>query len=176
MTKIHGKLFCYIYHVLQANLKTIAQLKPCELLFTRQTAVLRSSLVAPSLRKRVRIPQWARIFHFVILARLAFLTALGSPCKVNQPWHTRSQYHVLDIGSKEKNMAFVGTLFSRRCWIFKNWMLILVLLCENEHQRWDASRYIKARSEAQRFYVYRDAYHLWRSFSHNRTKIKIQNL
>ena len=31
---------------------------------------------------------------------------------------------------------------------FKNWMLILVLLCENERQRWDASRYIKARSEA----------------------------
>ena len=38
----------------------------------------------------------------------------------------------------------------------KNWMLILVLLCENERQRWDASRYIKARSEAQRFYVYRN--------------------
>ena len=60
--------------------------------------------------------------------------------------------------------------------LFKNWMLILVLLCENERQRWDASRYIKARSEAQRFYVYRDASHLWRSFSHNRTKINIQNL
>ena len=59
---------------------------------------------------------------------------------------------------------------------FKNWMLILVLLCENERQRWDASRYIKARSEAQRFYVYREASHLWRSFSHNRTKINIQNL
>ena len=59
---------------------------------------------------------------------------------------------------------------------FKNWMLILVLLCENECQRWDASRYIKARSEAQRFYVYRDASHLWHSFSHNRTKINIQNL
>ena len=27
---------------------------------------------------------------------------------------------------------------------FKNWMLILVLLCENELQRWDTSRYIKA--------------------------------
>ena len=39
-------------------------------------------------------------------------------------------------------------------------MLIFVLLCENERQRWDASRYIKARSEAQRFYVYRDASHL----------------
>ena len=39
---------------------------------------------------------------------------------------------------------------------FKNWMLIFVLLCENERQRWDATRYIKARSEAQRFYVYRD--------------------
>ena len=36
-------------------------------------------------------------------------------------------------------------------------MLILVLSCENERQRWDASRYIKAHSEAQRFYVYRDA-------------------
>ena len=59
---------------------------------------------------------------------------------------------------------------------FKNWMLILVLLCENECQRWDASRCIKARSEAQRFYVYRDASHLWHSFSHNRTKINIQNL
>ena len=57
-------------------------------------------------------------------------------------------------------------------------MLILVLLCENERQRWDASRYIKARSEAQRFYAYRDASHLWRSFSHNnnRPKINIQNL
>ena len=30
--------------------------------------------------------------------------------------------------------------------LLKNWMLILVLLCENECQRWDASRYIKARS------------------------------
>ena len=59
---------------------------------------------------------------------------------------------------------------------FKNWMLIFVLLCENEHQRWDASRYIKARSEAKRFYVYRDASHLWRSFLHNRTKLNIQNL
>ena len=29
---------------------------------------------------------------------------------------------------------------------FKKWMLILVLLCENERQRWDAPRYIKARS------------------------------
>ena len=55
-------------------------------------------------------------------------------------------------------------------------MLILVLLCENERQRWDASRYIKARSEAQRFYVYHDASHLRRSFSHNRTNINIQNL
>ena len=36
-------------------------------------------------------------------------------------------------------------------------MLSLVLLCENERRRRDASRYIKARSEAQRFYVYRDA-------------------
>ena len=60
--------------------------------------------------------------------------------------------------------------------LFKNWMLILVLLCENERQRWDVSRYIKMRSEVQRFYVYRDASHLWRSFSHNRTKIYIQNL
>ena len=42
--------------------------------------------------------------------------------------------------------------------IFKNWMLILVLLCENERQRWDASRYIKARSEAQRFNMKRDFY------------------
>ena len=58
----------------------------------------------------------------------------------------------------------------------KNWMLILVLLCENERQRWDASQYIKACSEAQRFYVYRDTSHLWRSFSHNRTKINIQYL
>ena len=32
------------------------------------------------------------MFHFVILARLAFLTALGSPCKWNQPWHTLNQY------------------------------------------------------------------------------------
>ena len=28
-------------------------------------------------------------------------------------------------------------------------MLILVLLCENERQRWDASRYKKARSANQ---------------------------
>ena len=60
--------------------------------------------------------------------------------------------------------------------IFQNWMLILVLLCKNERQRWDGSRSIKACSEAQCFYVYRDASHLWRSFSHNRTKINIQNL
>ena len=30
--------------------------------------------------------------------------------------------------------------------------------------------------KAQRFYEYRDASHLWRSFSHNRTKINIQFL
>ena len=73
--------------------------------------------------------------------------------------------------------AFV-TIHSFLKWLLssvKNWMLILVLLCENESQRWGASRYIKARSEAQRFYVYRDASHLWRSFSHNRTKINILN-
>ena len=51
-------------------------------------------------------------------------------------------------------------------------LLILVLLWENERQKWDASRHIKARSVAQRFNVYR----LWRSFSHNSTKIYIQNL
>ena len=45
----------------------------------------------------------------------------------------------------------------QRQYSLKNWMLILVLLCENERQRRDASRYIKARSEAQ-------------------TKINIQNL
>ena len=56
--------------------------------------------------------------------------------------------------------------FTNTSGLFKNWMLILVLLCENERQRWDALRYIKASSEAQRFYVYRDASHLWRSFSH----------
>ena len=60
------------------------------------------------------------------------------------------------------------------CAIFKNWMLILVLLWEHERQRWDASRYIKAHSEAKRFYVYRDASYLWSSCSHNRTKINIQ--
>ena len=68
------------------------------------------------------------------------------------------------------------TQISRMIWFLislKNWMLILVLLCENERQRWDASRYIKARyvSEAQRFYVYRYTSHLWSSFSHNRTKL-----
>ena len=52
MTKIHDKLFCYIYHVLQVNFLKVAQLKPGELLFTRQTLVLRSSEVTPSLRKR----------------------------------------------------------------------------------------------------------------------------
>ena len=38
-------------------------------------------------------------------------------------------------------------VFSKRfpAIIFKNWMLILVPLCENERQRWDASRCIKAR-------------------------------
>ena len=34
------------------------------------------------------------------------------------------------------------------CQFVKNWMLILVLICENERQRWDASRYIKARNIA----------------------------
>ena len=33
---------------------------------------------------------------------------------------------------------------AKRSSLFKNWMLILVLLCENERQRWDVSRYIKA--------------------------------
>ena len=47
---------------------------------------------------------------------------------------------------------------------YKFWMLILVFLCENE------------RLFAQRFYVYRDASHLSRSFSHNSTKINIQFL
>ena len=37
----------------------------------------------------------------------------------------------------------------------KNWMLILVLLCENERQRWDASRYIKAKRSAFMYIVTR---------------------
>ena len=41
-------------------------------------------------RSRVRIPLWARILHFVIHAQLAIRTALISPCKWNQPWHTPS--------------------------------------------------------------------------------------
>ena len=65
---------------------------------------------------------------------------------------------------------YTSSLLKREDCRFKNWMFILLLLCENERQRWDESRYIKARSEAQRFYVYRDASHLWRSFSQNRTK------
>ena len=55
-------------------------------------------------------------------------------------------------------------------------MLILVLLCENECQRWDASRYTWKRCASLRAFMYRDASHLWHSFSHNRTKINIQFL
>ena len=33
---------------------------------------------------------WASCFHYVIIARRAFLTAPGGPCKCNQPWHTPS--------------------------------------------------------------------------------------
>ena len=40
---------------------------------------------------------------------------------------------------------YIWTNYNVGLALFKNWMLILVLLCENEHQRWDASRYIKAR-------------------------------
>ena len=40
---------------------------------------------------------------------------------------------------------------SRSLFLIKNWMLILVLLCENECQRWDASRYIKARIPTLRY-------------------------
>ena len=91
---------------------------------------------------------------------------------------------VLPKKSSSKQLAYqwvrIVPLFSRTSFYihtkrnsFKNWMLILVLLCENECQRWDASRYIH---KSARFYVYRDASHLWHSFSHNRTKINIQNL
>ena len=45
----------------------------------------------------------------------------------------------------------ISVIYVPECNSFKNWMLILVLLCENERQRWDASRYITARSEAKRF-------------------------
>ena len=63
-------------------------------------------------RSWVRIPQWEILFHFVILARLAFFTALVSPCKWNKPWYTPSQYHVLDKVSIEKNMAVVCSSIS----------------------------------------------------------------
>ena len=36
----------------------------------------------------------------------------------------------------------------------KNWMLILVLFYENERQRWDASRYIKARTAKRSAFMY----------------------
>ena len=55
--------------------------------------------------------------------------------------------------------------------------LIMVLLREHERQRWDASRIIKVRNEAKRFYVYHDASNLWRTCSHNtKTKINMYNL
>ena len=41
-------------------------------------------------RTRDRIPQWARIFHFEILACFACRTARQCNCKWNQPWHTPS--------------------------------------------------------------------------------------
>ena len=56
----------------------------------------------------------------------------------------------MKFSQSDNNMLLFTILHSKT---LKNWMLILVLLCENERQRWDASRYIKARSEAQRFYV-----------------------
>ena len=103
-----------------------------------------------------------KIHYFQIYLRFAFSQLLR--------WVM--QMKLLECIKEDSNKIFHAFLLTS----FKNWMLILVLLCENERQRWDASRYIKARSEAQRIYVYRDASHLWRSFSHNRTKINIQNL
>ena len=43
----------------------------------------------------VRVPLWARIFHFVILPLFAWLTPQISQYKWNQPWHTPSLYPVL---------------------------------------------------------------------------------
>ena len=60
------------------------EVKPGEPKSNLQTSILVAvvAVVARSLRK---IPgsnhTVARIFHFVILARLAFLSALGGPCK-----------------------------------------------------------------------------------------------
>ena len=67
---------------------------------------LRSSVVAPSLRKRKATGSnptvGKKISLHEIRARLSFLTTVGSPCNWNQPWHTRSQCPVLDLISKEK--------------------------------------------------------------------------
>ena len=52
------------------------------------------------------------------------------------------------LRQRENNPQFSGTYKYRNVGNYKFWMLILVLWCENERQRWDASRYIKARSEA----------------------------
>ena len=59
----------------------------------------------------------------------------------------------LDCDLYTKNNPFYS-LFSLGAFVFRKlFFKSLVLLCENERQRWDVSRYIKARSEAQRFYV-----------------------
>ena len=71
------------------------------------------------------------------------------------------------LRQRENNPQFSGTYKYRNVGNYKFWMLILVLLCEHERQRWDASL---------RAFMYRDTSHLWRSFSHNRTKINIQFL
>ena len=52
--------------------------------------------------------------------------------------------HWLPKDGGKGNCNVVQLLPNRTSETFKNWMLILVLLCENERQRWDASRYIKA--------------------------------
>ena len=47
----------------------------------------------------------------------------------------------------------------RLSWIFvtfdlrKTWTLVLVLFCENEHQRWDTSRYLKVCNSVYRMYI-----------------------
>ena len=48
---------------------------------------------------------------------------------------------LLLLRQRENNPQFSGTNLYSNVGNYKFWMLILILLCENERQRWDASRY-----------------------------------
>ena len=90
----------------------------------------------------------------------AILLRYNNRTKWSHAWRWFGFIQLLINVQISRTLQYKGSLFERpvksvKKWfsdlnilrkktLFKNWILILVLLCEKERQRWDVSRYIKS--------------------------------